>query len=152
LDELALSIIQKSIAIKEKTKDLRGLAFALYGRGKVYLKLKLYPEALEDFTRALVMQKQMGDKLGESMVYNKLGTLYMAMKNYEHSEMYFTSALNVAEEYNIQFIKFKVNHNLYQMAREQNDTAKALHYLEKYTALKEAVINTRTYDVIKSYE
>lgn len=152
LDELALSIIQKSIAIKEKTRDLRGLAFALYGRGKVYLKLQLYPEALDDFTHSMEMQKQMGDKLGESMVYNKLGALYMAMKDYEEAGMYFLSALNVAEEYNIQFIKFKVNYNLYLLACEQKDTSTALHYLEKYTALKEAVINTRTYDVIKSYE
>lgn len=152
LHELALSIIQKSIAIKEKTKDIRGLAFALYGRGKVYLKLQLYDEALYDLNRSLQMQKEMGDKLGEGMVYNKLGSLYMAKKEYGQAEHYFLDAVNVAREYNIQFIKFKVHYNLYLLACEQKDTHKALSCLEKYTALKEAVINTRTYDIIKSYE
>lgn len=152
LHDLALSIIQKSIAIKEKTQDLRGLAFALYGRGKVYLKLQLHTEALEDFTRSLEMQKEMGDKLGEGMVYNKLGSLYMAKRYYDKAEKYFLNAMNVAQEYNIQFIKFKAHYNLYLLACEQKDTYKALRYLEKYTALKEAVINTRTYDIIKSYE
>ena len=38
--ELASTIIEKSIAIKQETGDVRGLAFAKYGRAKVLLALQ----------------------------------------------------------------------------------------------------------------
>jgi tetratricopeptide (TPR) repeat protein len=35
----ALETIERSVDLKIKTNDQRGLAFALYGRGKIYSKL-----------------------------------------------------------------------------------------------------------------
>jgi len=35
--EKAMELIQRSIQLKESTGDLRGIAFAVYGRGKVYM-------------------------------------------------------------------------------------------------------------------
>ncbi len=64
-----MSIIENSIAIKIRTKDIRGYTFALYGRGKVYLKLKKYDEALVDLNQSLQLQLERGDKSGISMAY-----------------------------------------------------------------------------------
>ena len=150
--ELALSVIQKSIEIKEDTNDVRGLAFSLYGRGKVYLKLSQYAKAEDDFLNALRIQREMGDKLGEGMACNKLGLLYMEQQQYAKAEEFFLEAVHIGQEYNIQFIKFKAHYNLYLLARVQHNTLRALEYLERYHALKEAVVNQHTYNTIKSYE
>jgi signal transduction histidine kinase len=150
--ELALSTIEKSIAIKEQTKDIRGLAFALYGRGKVFIKIKHYDEALADLNRSLGIQMEMGDKLGESMAYNKLGYLHYELKKYTEAKHYLLNALELADQYNIRFIRYKALYNLHLLAKSEGDAEKALEYLEKYMVIKESTINSHTYNVIKSYQ
>jgi signal transduction histidine kinase len=152
LHDLALSTIQESIAIKNRTGDIRGLAFALYGRGKVYLKLKEYGKAFDDLTQALHIHKEMGDQPGEGLALNKLGLTCLGIKNYEEAEKYFKQASRLAERLNVQFILFKANYNLYLLAHQRGDIPEALERLQKYVTQKEGVINTHTYNVIKSYE
>ena len=150
--EEALSIVQKSIAIKEQTKDTRGHAYALYARGKVFLKLQQYSHALTDFKRALTIHCEMGEKVGEAMALNKLGFTHMAMKQYDEAEKELTEAIKLTEKHSVQVIRFKAHYNLYLLFSKKNDSTKALKYLEEYIRLKEKVINTHTYNIIKSYE
>lgn len=150
--DLAMSTIEKSITIKERTNDTRGLAFALYGRGKVYIKLRKFDLALKDLTQSLQIQINMGDKLGVAMAYNKLGLLSYERRDYAESKNYLLSALQTAEEFNIRFIRFKACYNLHLIARIEGRTQEALDYLEKYIDIKESIINSHTYTVIKSYE
>lgn len=150
--ELAFETIQKSIAIKEETNDRRGLAFALYGRGKVYLRLKEYAKAMEDLTHALNIHRDMGDQAGEGLALNKLGLTCFGMNDYDAAEKYFNAAFDLSRKLNIRFIVFKSNYNLYLLAKARGDTREALLRLQQYVDLKEAVINSRTYNIIKSYE
>ena len=152
LVDLALATIEKSISIKEQTKDLRGLAFALYGRGKVYTHLKKYQEAKTDLSKCLELQTQMGDQLGVAMAYNKLGQLYFEMKEYASAKAYSISALQVANQHNIRYIKFKIMYRLHLLARCEGNDSEALDFLEKYITIKESIINSHTHNVIKSYE
>jgi signal transduction histidine kinase len=149
---LAMTTIEKSIAIKIKTKDLRGLAFALYGRGKVYLKLKNYERALGDLNESLRIQIEMGDKLGIAMAYNKLGLLYHGLQNYDESKKYLLLALQTSEQFNIRFIRYKSLYNLHLVEKSVGKNEEALHYLQRYIDIKEATINANTANVIKSYE
>jgi signal transduction histidine kinase len=149
---LAMTTIEKSIAIKTKTKDLRGLAFALYGRGKVYLKLKNYERALADLNESLRIQTEMGDKLGIAMAYNKLGLLYHGRQNYDEAKKYLLLALQTAEQFNIRFIRYKSLYNLHLVEKAVGKNEEALHYLQRYIDIKEATINTNTANVIRSYE
>lgn len=150
--DLAIDIIEKSIAIKQQTNDIRGLAFALYGRGKVYIKLRKFDLALSDLTQSLSIHQQVKDKLGVAMAYNKLGSLYFERKDYDRAEKFLLDALQISEEFNIRFIRFKAYYSLHQVARAQGKTQEALDYLEKYIHIKESIINSHTYTVIKSYE
>jgi signal transduction histidine kinase len=149
---LAMTTIEKSIAIKTKTRDTRGLAFALYGRGKVYLKLKNYERALTDLNASLRIQIEMGDKLGIAMVYNKLGLLYHGLQNYGEAKKYLLMALQTSEQFNIRFIRYKSLYNLHLVERAVGKFEDAVHYLQRYIDIKEATINTNTFNVIKSYE
>lgn len=150
--DLALATIEESILVKNQTNDIRGLAFALYGRGKVFLKLKTYERAMEDLTRSLEIHREMGDQPGQGLALNKLGLTALGMKKYDDAEQYFIQAAQLAEGLNIQFISFKANYNLYLLAHERGNIPEAFHRLRKYVLQKEAVINTHTYNIVKSYE
>lgn len=152
MHDLALSTIEKSIAIKNQTQDVRGLAFALYGRGKINLKLHNFKEAMEDLTQCLQLQHDMGDKLGVAMAYNKIGVLYYELKRYSEAKENLINARKIADQYKIQFIRYKTLYNLHLIAQAENRVNDALQYLNEYLALKESIINSHTYNVIKSYE
>lgn len=148
----ALVVIEKSIRIKTRTQDTPGLGYAFYGRAKVYLKLRDYEQAFNDFNQALDIHQQTGETVGEVMTLNKLGSSYLACREYDQAEALFLCAMSKAEGQGSQLMRFKINYNLYLLFTEKGDAIRALTYLEKYIRLKEAVINTHTHNIIKSYE
>jgi signal transduction histidine kinase len=152
MHDLALTTIEKSIAIKERTEDTRGLAFALYGRGKVYLKLKKFPAAEHDLMKCLELQTKMGDKLGIAMAYNKLGVLFYDLNKYDVARDYFTKAIYTSDDFNILFIRYKARYNMHLVARRENNLEEAIRYMDQYNEIRESIINSQTYNVIKSYD
>ncbi len=150
--EKATDLIERSVEMKKETGDIRGLAFALYGRAKVYVKLGDYALAESTFKESLAIHEEMGERLGKGMCYHKLGELYLIQEQYEKSKDMLFKALEFADTYNIVFIKFKCNFLLYQMYKDLSEPVLALKYLEIYLKEKEAVINTQTQKVIESYE
>ena len=152
MHELALTTIEKSIAIKERTEDIRGLAFALYGRGKVNIKLKKFPEARADLEKCLALHTRMGDKLGIAMTYNKLGVLYYELEKNETARQFLKKAIQAADESNIAFIRYKARYNMHLVARREHNLSEALLFLDEYNQIRELTINAHTNNVIKSYE
>ncbi len=148
----AMEIIEASIAMKQKTGDTRGMAFAIYGRGKVYTYLQEYERAELDYLHALDIHERMGEPLGKGMTLNKLGILYSIQGKDEKAKEYFHRALEYCEEYNIFLVIIKANHGLYQIYKHQDNAIKALEILERYIKIKESLINTQTLMVIRNYE
>lgn len=151
IDE-ALVLIEKSLKLKEATNDLRGVGFALYGRGKIYIETCQFNKAEHDFLKSKQIHIDAGDKVGLCMTYNKLGMLYFKMKKFDDSLHALNNALGIATEFNIIAIKYKVFNNLYLIAKEKGDEKNALNYLEKYISIKETIINRHALNVIKSYK
>ena len=148
----AMELIEDSIAMKQKTGDTRGMAFAIYGRGKVYAYLKEYDKAELDYLQALDIHERMGEPLGKGMTLNKLGILYSTLGKDEKAKDYFHKALKYCEEYNIAAVLIRANQGLYEIYKRQNDSVKALEVLERYIKMKEQLINTQTLMVIRNYE
>ncbi|MFY0599441.1 MAG: tetratricopeptide repeat-containing sensor histidine kinase [Cyclobacteriaceae bacterium] len=146
----AMKLIKRSLQMKEETGDVRGLAFALYGRGKVFAKLKKYTEAEADYLQSLDIHTRMGEKLGRGLVLNKLGVLYHDMKKYDMAREKVEEALTYSIESNTAFIKYKAYYHLYLISKEENKKGEALEYLEKYLNEKENVINAQTHKVIRA--
>jgi signal transduction histidine kinase len=149
---LAMETIERSIQLKKETKDIRGLAYAYYGRGKINIRQGNFNDALPDLEESIRILSNEGDKLGLGMAYNKMGIAWLGSGNAPLAKEYFLKAHDLAKKYNVQFILFKVSFNLYQLAKQEGDAARALFYLEKYFLDKESVINKETYNIIKSYE
>ncbi len=148
----AMELIEDSIAMKQKTGDTRGMAFAIYGRGKVYAYLKEYDKAELDYLQALDIHERMGEPLGKGMTLNKLAILYSTLGKDEKAKDYFHKALQYCEEYNIAAVLIRANQGLYEIYKRQNDSVKALEVLERYIKMKEQLINTQTLMVIRNYE
>ncbi len=148
----AMEMIERSICMKEEAKDVRGLAFSLYGRGKIHAALKDFESAEADYLRSIAIHTEMGEKLGVGMAYHKLGALYLDQKQYEKAQETLIKALDFANRNNIALIKFKGNYLLYHLHKELGDHAKSLEYLEHYVREKELVINTQTLKLIDSYD
>jgi len=150
--EKAMDLIKESIKMKQASGDIRGLAFALYGKGKVNAALKKYSEADDDYKRALTIHQEMGDHMGIAMTYRKMGLLYFKMGLFTKTKRALNRALKVSHDYNISMVSFKANKLLYEVYKKLKDPVKSLHYLEQYMKQKEAVINTNTLQVIENYE
>lgn len=150
--ETATNISDKSIAIKKKIKDERGLAYSIYGKGKVFFAQKKLDLAEACFLQTLELQQKFGDKLGEGMVLNKLGLTYLEKKNFAKAEKVLTQSLIQAEKHNVNVILFKSYHSLYKLYKEKGDNAKALQCLELFILHKENNVKSHTSDIIKSYE
>ncbi|MBX2827537.1 MAG: tetratricopeptide repeat protein [Flavobacteriaceae bacterium] len=150
--KMAMELIERSIAIKKETGDVRGYAFAVYGRGKVFLHLKKYPEAEKDFLEALEIHKSVGDSFGTGMVYNKMGHLYVGMGERKKAKKYLKKLVKSSEKHNQSLLKYKCNHFLYQIYKQEGKNKKALQHLEKYLDEKDAAVNSQILKVIGNYE
>lgn len=150
--EKAFEIINKSIVIKRDTGDLRGLAFALYGRGKVFFKMQEYDKAELDYKESIRIHLDMHERLGIGMSYYKLAGLYFATKRIDEALEVLKIAIDLSTEFNIVMIRFKCYYLMYQLYKAEHNIEKALEYLESYLTVKEQVINTQTLKVIENYE
>jgi len=148
----ATELIEKSIAVKTASGDLRGLAFAIYGRGKINMALQQWEAAEHDFQKALEIHKEMGERLGLGMAYCKLGSLYVKTGQLNKAKHILETALQFSTKYNIIYIKFKCNHQLYRVYKLEKNTERSLEYLENYLNEKESVINAQTLKIIENYE
>ncbi|NOS93570.1 MAG: tetratricopeptide repeat-containing sensor histidine kinase [Cyclobacteriaceae bacterium] len=150
--QLAFDVIGRSILLKTQSGDTRGLAFALYGRAKLFIKQHRFEEALTDLEQVAEILSAAEDMLGLGMAYNKIGLSYQGLDNLTQAHHYFNLALELGEKYKVQLVSFKANFNLYTLAKKEGNTQLALGYLENYFLQKEEVINNENYNIIKSYE
>ncbi len=148
----AMDLIKKSIKLKEETNDLRGMAFAIYGRGKVYQKMGEYEKALADFEKAIDIHRSFGEKLGEGMVNYKLAELRLSMGQPDVAKKLLTANIVFTKKYKSLMINLKCKRFLSQIYKEEQNAELSLLYLEDYTSTKEAHESSQTVKVIELYE
>jgi len=150
--KIAMDMIIHSIALKQETNDVRGLAFAIYGRAKVYSAIGEYEKAEADFEDAIRIHTEMGENMGLAMALRKLGVIYLKTGLLDKANKTVDKSLKLCLKYDMSMIKIKNYYILYLIAKKQKNDLKALDYLEIYLKEKEAVINTQTLKVIENYE
>ncbi|SEK34495.1 Signal transduction histidine kinase [Aquimarina amphilecti] len=148
----ALKMINKSISLKEETGDDRGLAFAIYGRGKVFYYNKEYTKASKDFFKALEIHKKYNEVFGIGMAKQKIAQLYLDTGYIQKAKALLKDVIALGEKYNLSRTKFKACHLLYKLYKDENKHKKSLKYLESYLKEKDKSINSQTLKVIENYE
>ncbi len=148
---VAMKMIEHAIVLKEQTKDTRGLAFAVYGRGKIHLKLGDFKNAEIDFLHAIENHTKVAEVMGSSMTYNKLGQLYYESNQFKKAKKAVKEGLKLSKSYNILMARIKSYHLLYRIYKDANNISKSFKYLELYLKEKEAIMNTQTQQVMENY-
>ncbi|OXA82694.1 hypothetical protein B0A56_04475 [Flavobacterium columnare NBRC 100251 = ATCC 23463] len=148
----AKQIINKSIELKSQTDDMRGMAYALYGKGKVYHFCKEYTKAKELYNKSLDIHKKMGENTGVVMTMTKLAALYFETQQVDKALQFAQEGLLLGESLKFSMCTIKLNRIIYLIYKSLGDYEKALHYFENHLSEKERVINTQTLKVIESYE
>ncbi|WP_198520089.1 ATP-binding protein [Lacinutrix sp. Bg11-31] len=148
---VAMKMIEHAITIKKQTGDTRGLAFAVYGRGKIHLKQGGFKNAEIDFLDAIDKHNKVVEIMGASMAYNKLGKLYYKFNQLDKAIKIVKEGLKLSTSYNIAMTKIKGYHLLYLIFKEQSNINKSFKYLELYLKEKETIMNTHTQQVMENY-
>jgi len=148
----AMRMITRSLTLKKQTNDIRGYGFALYGRGKVYLKTKDYNKAEKDFLQALKIHEETVENLGKSMSLRKLALVYYERKDYKKAETTILQCLNFVEKHSIFMGKTKTYHLLYLIYKGFENSVESLKYLELYLKENEAIMKLQTLKVIENYQ
>ena len=146
----ALDIIDNSISLKQETKDLRGLGFALYGKAKVYAHQKEHQRAEALYLESLSIFTESKEYVGIMMCHNKLGSLYFALGNIALAKEHLAKVLEKGNKINHYLIMHKAYYTLYEIEKFENNTEAALQNLEQHLVFKDKVINKETKNVIQS--
>ena len=150
--KFAQQLIDRSIELKVKTNDVRGSAYAYYGKGKVYLKLHDFDSAFYYLNQALTIHEKMGDVMGLAMVCNKLGQLYYDYDDLDKALYFANKGLQITKVQNITMINIKLYKLFYLIHKKLNNATLALEYLELFDEEKAAVLNSQTINVIENYD
>ena len=148
----AMKLINESIKLKKQTNDIRGMAYALYGKAKVYSQLNENIKAEDFFFKALEIHQKMGENTGITMTYTKLGELYLKMNDLKKALEYALKGYDLANSLKLSMSTIKLNKLIYLIYKKEENSEKALHYLEQHLKEKESVINSQTLKVIENYE
>ncbi|MGK0385484.1 MAG: signal transduction histidine kinase, partial [Patiriisocius sp.] len=150
--EKAMELIQLSVALKQEMGDVRGEAFAIYGRGKVHLYYKDYIKAKKDIEAALQIHIAFNDQLGITMANIRLARLAIAQKENKKAKNILKEVIEFCELNDILVFKDKCYSLIYTIYKEEGNIEKALKYLEFYVQSNKKTKSSQVIKVIKNYE
>lgn len=100
----ALQYYMKSLEIEKVLGTEYGVSISYINIGEVHKNMGNYDEALDYFLKSLVLAKKHEglDKEGDSVgiLYNEIGSIYIALNDYYLSESYLYKALSIFEKLN----------------------------------------------------
>lgn len=133
----AIDIALLAQGIAERIGDKLGIVITTRAIGISHAELTQYPEALEDFHKALSVAEDLGSKIQIAATLGNLGILYRRLSNYDLAMQYYRKSLAIVESLgDLRLIASNLNNvgNVYYF---QGNYAQALEYLQKALAIKE---------------
>lgn len=149
--EKAEELVEKAFLFKQVSGDKKGLAFSLYGKGKVYTRKKQLHRAKDAFNESIRLHREIGEFFGLGMCYFKLGVLHYEMGQTDEAITALKGAHNFAGMYNLTIVKSKCNNLLYKLFKQKGDLQNALFYIEEFLHDREEILGGQTQKVIDSY-
>jgi tetratricopeptide (TPR) repeat protein len=94
----ALINAEKSLEIRDKMGDRKGLAESMDSIGTVHLNQGDYEEALKYVHDALAIQKEIGDKSNMAMSLERIGTIYWNLGDFKKALKHLEDSLKIRRE------------------------------------------------------
>lgn len=129
----------ESIRLKEKMNDLRGLATSYNNLGNVYTYIGQYQEALNYYQQTRVIHERLKplNKTSLALSYDNIATSFIALKNYDSVEIFFSKAIQLFTETSDRSGLAFSHHNFGRYFLEIKKYTESLSYLEKALEYRE---------------
>lgn len=137
----ALEYFQRGLRIQRDINDPRGEAIFLCNIGEVYIPLEQPKEALQHLQASLDLYKSQKDSDGIARALVGFGTLYKELDDNIRAAAYLEEALKLADTISIKPLITSIHRRLYEIYRQQGDTARALDHHEQFHSVHEQVYN-----------
>jgi len=143
--EEAASMYSKSLGVREKISDKKGIAEAYNNLGNVYYEQGDYQRSAEMMEKSLKIMHEIGFQIGIAGVYNNLGTTYQDLGRYQEALEMHQGSLAIREEIGDMPGVAMSNANLGYVSLDLYDFDQAKNYLEKGLHLMDEM-DLRAYD------
>lgn len=139
--EKALDYFHKSVSLYEELKDKRGMGSIYSNISEIYSENKEYREALDYQQKALKIQEEIGDKLHMIYSFSGIGKNYLSMNKASAAIAYLNKSVEMAMEIGVPKLRIDAYKMLAEAYKLNNDFQKASGYYEKYSSLKDSILN-----------
>jgi len=134
---------QKALSLAEKeskqTKNLqKSIAVSYNSMGNIYLMLKQYDLALEQFSKSITIELQLKNKLGLAINNHNIGIIHEANNNLDLALSSYKKSLGYNNEINSNVGKILCNNSIGSIYLKQNKPDLALSVIKPTIALAEA--------------
>jgi adenylate cyclase len=141
----AIDVYEQSLALAQKTNDMRSQAVAHEYKGVAYSKMKDFPNAIASLNESIKISEAVKSKESLVYCYASLGTIYFETGDRERGATYTQKALQLNLEVKDATIDFVAYSALGDEEEKIKNYAKAVEYWQKaYNAAKPTgnIINT----------
>lgn len=125
----------------EKNPNPRALGEWYNNKGLFYKKQKKNTEAIASWEKAIEAFSQIDDKFGKSDTYFYLGELYYDSNNFDLALENIKKSLQLGTELNVLELVMNCQKMLSDIYSKKGNSNLAFHYLQKYSATKDSLIN-----------
>jgi tetratricopeptide (TPR) repeat protein len=135
----ALKQYQKSLEIKEKIGDIKGVSSSLHNIGAIYQDKGDYDEALKQYQKSLEIKEKIGDIKGVSYSLHQIGMIYQDKGDYDEALKQYQKSQEIKEK--IGDIK-GVSSSLHQIGmiyQDKGDYDEALKQYQKSQEIDEKI-------------
>lgn len=139
----ALDYLSKSLKLKDELGDRKSTSVTLDLLGEVYHLQNMPAIAENHYLRALELAEEVGDQKGIAGISVKLGQLYAQQGWYSKAAPRLETARNIAISTGARDVLVKSYEALAQFYRMQGNAQQAFAFYDKYTALKDSLLDDR---------
>ena len=139
----ALTFYQRSLKIKEKIGDKKGISATLNNMGQIYENQGDYKQALEYHERSLKIKEEIGDKKGMANSFNRIGFHHENQGDYAKALEYYLLSQKIQEEIGDKRGITWTLINIGNINHNQGNYHKALDYFQRSLKIQEELGDNR---------
>ena len=146
-NKLAIESLEKSLEIKKKLGNKKGMGVSLNNLGAVYYNMKDFDKALQFFEEAYILYIELDDKKSIFPACNNIGFINLEKGNNAKALEYFNKAYELVKLTESTSKKIACLENLTLVHKALGNTSQALDFSVECCNLKDTLFNTKQAEI-----